>query len=270
MRSNLLTAVGLSTCLICGNANTAELNDPHQQILLATGMTGLLEVVPSEIIESANQHATRCNASTAKKQLPVDSHESLSRTMKQNLASTTTIPEAHVILRWYQSTAGSKITALEKQPSTNNEIKAFVEDRSNNPDWMANRYSLFKRIFENTGAGAVNAIIGVEIEYTGQVVSGCIEQYALEHQAEAINAEQVMADLIRSDKELMMLLFKQDSLFGMAFTLRSLNTAELTAYANFTERHQGYYRSLVQSFEMALKTYSDHLATQQVAIATDE
>lgn len=270
MRSDFLNTLGLGACLIFGSAQaTTAPTNPHNQILLSSGMISLLKIVPLEITESANQHALRCGANTVEPQLSGDSEELLSTTMRQRLASTTGIGEAGEISRWYLSAAGSKITALEKQPSTDSEIRGFIENRSNSPEWMANRYPLFKRIYENTGAGAVNAIIGVEIEYAGLIVSGCIEKYAEEHQASQVNAEQVMAGLIRSDKELMILLFKQESLFAMAFTLRSLSTAELTAYANFTELHRDYYQSLVQSFELALKHYSDNLAQQRVAVADD-
>lgn len=231
-------------------------------------MTTLLKVVPREITINAGAHAQRCGASTAISPLP-DSEESLSTTLKQRLASTTDIADAGEISRWYLSAAGTKITALEKHPATESEVRSFLENRSNSPEWMANRYPLFKSIYENTGAGAVNAIIGVEIEYGGLMMSGCIEKYAEDHPTAKVNAEQIMAGLIRSDKDLMIQLFKQDSLFTMAFTLRSLSTAELSAYANFTELHQNYYQSLVQSFELALRNYSDNLVQDEIAAAIE-
>lgn len=269
MRSNILITIGLCTCLICGSATATAPTNPHQQILQSTGMAALLKIVPLEISESANTHALRCGSSAVKSNLRTVSTEALSTTLRQRLASTTTIAEAGEISRWYLSAAGSKITALEKQPSADSEITGFIQNRSGSPQWMANRYPLFKRIYDNTGAGTVNAIIGVEIEYAGLITSGCIQKYAEDHQTAAINAEQVMAGLIRSDKDLMMQIFRQDSLFGMAFTLRSLSTAELTAYANFTELHQAYYQSLVQSFELTLKNYSDNLLQQPITIAEE-
>ncbi len=176
------------------------------------------------------------------------------------MAAATSATQAQNVSDWYRTDLAKKITRLEQQPIDEDDFDQFVSELTNKQRAQTDRLALINQIYENTSAGELEAIISLEIEYAGLMQSGCIEKMESQGGEEATsNLEQVKAEIMRDDKLMMMHLFKADAIHGIAYTLRSLDNAELADYTSFTSANKDFYQSLVSALETALKESSGRM-----------
>jgi len=257
---------------------TAEISlsrpaDFDQQIDTLLGITGISAQLPyihDLVLEARDVHIARCktrqpDASNGSSYRP----DALKSTLTNKLHSSLLPDHLSEFLRWYRGDHGKRVIHSEQkirsQTSFDNFRKTVALSEA--------RQLHIKEIEFHSSANKLGSIIGVETEYGGIVLSGCIEQESnrqynnlTQHQPDRsktdtiysagdtatnstgknagnnaagnntgreINRERVMAEIIRSDQSLMEQLFYQDTIDGMAFSLQDLSDIEMSHYASF-------------------------------------
>ena len=274
-----------------GTAASPELSKKITTLLNVTGITAHLPAISTIVEQIRDTHTVRCGAEATNHQ-NVSSYQpqNLYRQLHWILLNNVLTERLEPVLHWYSSDVGKRVVDSEKRARPDSSFEAALTLARQSPDWTQ-RISLIREIERHTGANRLGAITGVESEYGGHMLSGCIESNNGLHSLSIdrpnqngsintdtsagtsadtsaatdnrVNSESVMAQMLRADKPFYEKLFYQDTLNGMVFSLQDLSLADLTLYAEFTAsadaRH--VYTTLVDSIDQTLQIASTLSAT---------
>ena len=272
-------------------AATPEFSKNITALLNVTGIAAHIPAISTIVEQTRDGHAIRCGTEATSHQSvrsyqPQYLYRQLHRTLLNNVQAERLEP----VLHWYNSDVGKRVVDSEKRARPDSSFEAALTLARQSPDWTR-RISLIKEIERHTGANRLGAITGVESEYGGLMLSGCIESSKKQHSLpidrpnkngsvntdtsagksadtsaatdNRVNPESVMAQMLRDDKPFYEQLFYQDTLNGMIFSLQDLSLTDLTQYAEFTAstdaRH--VYTTLVDSIDQTLQIASTLSAT---------
>lgn len=239
-------------------------SEPYRYLIQQTGIERQLPSLTEMAKQTAHRHSRRCNSQhTAQidsdaNWAAFDAHKltaHMRELLKQRIGKSQLTP----VLNWYASSPGQRISQLEAQPTSEDDIVSFAATLASDSNWQNVRQNLVQQINKNTRADEFGAVIGIEIEYAGLMNSACIEQAA--DQSDGVNREQLRADLTRKDRHVLMQIFHNDTNVGIAYQLRSLTNQQLKEYANFTSTDQAkrFFTALIQTLDQTLRTASNSL-----------
>ena len=267
-------------------AASPEFSKNITTLLDATGITAHIPAISTLVEQTRDRHTVRCSAEATSHQndssyQPQHLYRQLHRILLNNVQAERLEP----VLHWYNSDVGKRVVDSEKRARPDSSFEAALTLARQSPDWTR-RISLIKAIEKHTGANRLGAITGVESEYGGLMLSGCIESSNTQHSLpidrphqngsvnadttadtsantstatdNRVNSETVMAQMLRDDKPFYEKLFYQDTLNGMIFSLQDLSLTDLTLYAQFTASTDAshVFSTLVDSIDQTLQIAS--------------
>ena len=237
-------------------------------LLAVTGITAQLPDIHDMLLQARDSHSDRCQVAA---DLIGDGDRfhprHLQNRLVQVLRTQLSEPALTDVLRWYESDLGLRIRNSEKKLRDDASYIPYLNKAAQSPDWRNREASLIK-VEKHTLANRLGVMTGVEIEYGGLVLSGCIESYANKNRqaksdhsidaAEARNPERQRAKITRADQPFFERLFYQDTLDSMAFSLQDVSDRDLADYAEFVSgtNARQVFGSLVEAVTLVLRSAS--------------
>lgn len=247
-------------------------------LLNVTGITNHLPAIHMLVEEARARHIRRCSAEPASGREP---HSYKSQNLQKLLTGTlrkNMLPE-HLapVLRWYESDTGRRVVRSEQRTRATASFENALTLAQQSSNW-GNRRPLIVKIESHTNANKLGVVTGIETEYAGLVLSGCIETYAKQlalatttdypdnPSGARTNRESLMAQIIRGESSLAERLHYPDTLDGMTFSLQDVSDDELAEYAEFVASPAAHhvYSVLVDAMEQTLQRASAPQAAHSI------
>ena len=238
----LLTAV-MAAC--CTGALAANSQRAYSSLIEQVGIDQFLLVAPADITRASQRHASRCGSSAVKNTL---TDKSLLNAMVTRLQWQHSSDEVQQLVSWYKSAAGRKTKQLEAQVIDEQIVAQHVP--------VAERLKDIKRIYHNTANGKLIPQVAVEIEYSGWLLSGCLEKAEASGDIKRVHKEMTRAHEIRQEAVELEALFEQYTLQSLSYLLTPLSNRELSQYADVTEHNANLYGALVNSLVGVIRAES--------------
>jgi hypothetical protein len=227
----ILIFAGWSSTISATPAST-----PYDRLLEKTGLSKMLEELPTEIRTAATRHAKRCESTPA---ALVPSSTAMANALTERLKQETGIEEVRQLVNWYISSTGRRIRKLERLEIDEKLLLQHTPDPQ--------RLKQVRQIYHNTDTGRFIANVAVEIEYAGWRLSGCMQHAASAGDLKKLQAESVRAEVIRNEAATLIALFEEDTIRTMEFAFSSLTNQQLTEYLQTTDTHAPLFSALIDS-----------------------
>lgn len=248
-------------------------------LLAVTGITAQFPDIYEMLVQSRDSHSDRCTVSTDSVRNADRYHpQELQATLVQLLKSQMSTPALRDLLSWYESDLGMRIRSSEKTARDETTYDTYLDKARQLPN-RESREASIRKVEKHTHANRLGVVTGVEIEYGGLILSGCIESWTARHQQSTIeysvdnshsrnsqqhksqqrNRERERAKMTRADQPFFELLFYQDTLDSMAFALQDVSDDDLADYAEFVSGKDAshVFSTLVDALKQTLRAASE-------------
>ena len=206
--------------------STPIVNGKYDDLLAHTGITGMLQHFPTDMLDAAQRHAERCGSkpvasvatATQLQQLIVD-------TVKQN--SLTDAVDS--LVQWYDSPTGKLTLQLEQGAGGN--------AGSGSPGTSKRRIFSIEQVYQHTVTGHGISAIAVALDYAGWSLSGCKQHAQQSGNNDQLHSEMRLAENIINKQSSLESGLREDMLAAMADQYATLSDTELAEYAVTLQNH---------------------------------
>jgi hypothetical protein len=206
--------------------STPIVNGKYDDLLAHTGITGMLQHFPTDMLDAAQRHAERCGSkpvasvatATQLQQLIVD-------TVKQN--SLTDAVDS--LVQWYDSPTGKLTLQLEQGAGGN--------ASSGNPGTSKRRIFSIEQVYQHTVTGHGISAVAVALDYAGWSLSGCKQHAQQSGNNDQLHSEMRLAENIINKQSSLESGLREDMLAAMADQYATLSDTELAEYAVTLQNH---------------------------------